>query len=70
MTHTTASTNNQPSFTLEDVQRARDAIEKLSHNNEWMLIAPDGRMWKGDAQRMFMVLAPHHPLLKGVNHAI
>jgi hypothetical protein len=47
------------------LQAMRLALENLRTSNEWMLVAPDGRVWiTSDVQDLFMVLSPHHPLLK------
>jgi hypothetical protein len=47
------------------LQAMRLALENLRTSNEWLLVAPDGRVWiTADVQDLFMVLSPHHPLLK------
>jgi hypothetical protein len=63
MTYTTSNGAMSP-LTLDQMERAMREVGLLPASNEWMLISPDGRVWRGDVQRIFMVLAPHHPLLK------
>lgn len=60
----TVSTGGQQPVTLEAMMRAMREVDLVAQPTEWTLIAPDGRVWRGDVQHMFMVLAPHHPLLK------
>lgn len=64
MAHTTQSNNAPKSLTLDDIQKAVDAIEALPKPTEWMLASPDGRFWKGKPEELLNVLMPHHPLLK------
>ncbi len=63
MTHTT-SNGAMSSLTLDQLERAMREVGLVSAPTDWTLVSPDGRVWKGDVQHMFMVLAPHHPLLK------
>lgn len=60
----TATTNSTQLPTIADIERAKEAMEKLSLGTDWILVSPDGHMYKGDVQRLFMILAQHHPLLK------
>lgn len=64
MTHTTQSANAPKAFTLDDVKKAAALIESLPKQTDWMLAAPDGRIWKGKPEELLNVLMPHHPLLK------
>jgi hypothetical protein len=51
-----------PLPTLDELQAAINKIPPM--DTDWMLVSPDGRMWKGDIAKLFSVLAQHHPLLK------
>ena len=62
MSYTTS--NGMLPLTLDQMERAMREVGLLPASNEWMLINPDGKVWRGDVQHIFMVLAPHHPLLK------
>ncbi len=62
MSYTTS--NGMSPLTLDQMERAMREVGPLPASNEWMLISPDGKVWRGDVQHIFMVLAPHHPLLK------
>jgi hypothetical protein len=65
MTQTTATTYTTHSTSVLDLLAAREAVDRIKPVNEWMLVAPDGRVWiTADVQELFMVLSPHHPLLK------
>lgn len=66
MTDTTASTSTQQPVSLETMLHAMREIDLLPKNTEWMLVSPDGRMWKGEPTELLKVLMPHHPLLKGI----
>jgi hypothetical protein len=67
----TASTCNSPAsqVTLDDMIRAMDSAKRLADQREtaeWMLIGPDGRVWKGKPADLLGVLAAYHPLLSSV----
>jgi hypothetical protein len=58
----TASTGSATTLTLESLNAA---LAKLPpRNTEWMLISPEGHVYKGDVQTMFRVLAPHHSVVQ------
>lgn len=62
---TTASTGDMQPVSLEAIQRAMREIDLLPRNKEWMLIDPNGNMWKTeDVAKLMGVLATHHPLLR------
>jgi hypothetical protein len=55
-----------------DIESLQKAVEKIKPVEDvWMLVSPTGNVYKGDAQQLMLVLAPHHPLLQlpkvGVN---
>ena len=62
MSHTTETTNFTPPPTLAELLAAIDKFPPLE--TDWMLVSPDGRIWKGDVTKLFAVLAQHHPMLK------
>lgn len=62
MSYTTS--NGMSPLTLDQLERAMREVDLLPKNDGWMLVSPDGKVWRGDVQHIFMVLAPHHPLLK------
>jgi hypothetical protein len=62
----TSANPNAHSLSLDELERVVKDLEKLMLPDEWMLMSPDGRVWKGDVQKLILVLAPHHPLLAGV----
>lgn len=64
MTHTTQSNNAPKAFTLDDLQKAADLIKSIPLHTDWVLAAPDGRVWKGHPADLLNILLPHHPLMK------
>lgn len=64
MSEATAATGNQKSFSLADILKAQEAINKMRFTDQWTLVAPDGRMWQGMPTDLLQVLMPHHPLLQ------
>jgi hypothetical protein len=58
-----------PALNFEAFQKAVEQIKPVG--DEWLLISPTGHLYKGDAQQLILVLAPHHPLMQlpkfGVN---
>jgi hypothetical protein len=62
--NTTSTTGLAKSFTLKDVEEAARLIQSLPVNIEWMLVSPEGKVWKGKPMDLLPVLAQHHPLLQ------
>ena len=63
---TSAVSGSQGTLTLDmlrEVGAKLDAQSK-SVNQDWVVIDPQGRVYRGDIQRVFAILAPRHPLLK------
>ena len=65
MNNGTASTGNMRPLTFEEVERVVKDLPDLFGNQpqEWMLMAPDGRVWTGDVPKLVLVLMQHHPLM-------
>jgi hypothetical protein len=62
---TSAAASTWTTTSHADLLEALTALESRKPATEWVLISPDGRMWKTeDVRELFAVLAPHHPLLK------
>lgn len=64
MSHTTAHTGCQTTITLEDLKRAMREIDLLPRPTEWVLVSPDGKVWKAEPWDLLKVLMPYHPLFK------
>jgi hypothetical protein len=62
----TASTNAPRTVTTAEVLSAMREIDLLPKQTDWVLLAPDGRMWKGEPEKLLQVLMPQHPLLKPI----
>jgi hypothetical protein len=61
----TSAINFSGSTTPGDLMKALGAMQAIGVRKDWMLVSPDGRVWvTDDVTKLFMVLAPHHPLLK------
>ena len=67
-TSTTASTGNMRPATLEEIRSAVQMMKEIRGEVpiEWLLVAPDGRAWKGQPEELMRVLFPLHPLMKGL----
>jgi len=62
-TFSNASTHDK-AITLADIQKAKDLINSMPAKQEWVLVSPDGRVWKGTADELMLALSPYHSLLK------
>ncbi len=63
--YTTASTVEAKSLTLADVEEAISKAEALEpKDQDWMLVDPYGRGWKGKPEKLLKVLMLHHPMFK------
>lgn len=62
---TTAATprETQP-VSFEALARAMEAIDLLPKPNQWIVIDPHGRMYKGTVEQMTMLLVQEHPLMR------
>jgi len=47
---------------LETIRNLLATVEPPK--DEWMLLSPDGKIYKGNVQLLMQVLAPHHPLMQ------
>jgi hypothetical protein len=63
----TALTNAPRTVTWPEMLRAMREIELLQKQTDWMLVAPNGQMWKGKPDEVMSILAAHHPLMKAGN---
>lgn len=61
----TASTSVIEPLSLDRMRQVMEELKFFRHPTEWMLISPDGKMWKANPEELLKVLRPHHPLLKG-----
>jgi len=64
-----SSTSNGTGTVAGPASTGNDAMERLIRDaqkaRDWILIAPNGRMYvTNKPEELFAVLAPHHPLLK------
>ena len=66
MLTTTGSTGlGQKPLTLDDILDAMEKIKKMPRPlKEWIVISPDGRMYRGEAQDVIRPLIEAHPLMK------
>ena len=47
-----------------NVINAMRELEMIAPPNEWVLVAPDGRVWRQKPEDLLKVLMPFHPLLQ------
>lgn len=64
MDATTATTGNLEPVRLETVLKAMEEISLLPKPDQWVVIDPHGRMYKGKVEDVTRVLMAEHPLLK------
>lgn len=56
---------NPQIFSLEEMKKAaEEVLGKKGNNTDWILVSPDGKMYRGSIATMTSVLAVHHPLFK------
>lgn len=46
------------------VEQMKNAVQQTIDNGGWILVSPDGKMYKGDIERIAAVILTEHPLLK------
>ena len=65
-TYSTATNTHTPAITLHDLLEMQTRVRKLMAElpTEWMLVSPNGDMYKGTPEEMISVLMPHHHLMK------
>ncbi len=49
---------------IETLKKAMKELELLPKPDQWLVVDPHGRMYKGDVEQMTRVLLAQHPLLK------
>ena len=60
----TANHGPQVALTFETLARTLKTLESCKPKDEWILIDPQGRAWKGTFDQTFSHLAAQHPFLK------
>lgn len=50
------------SLTINDIIRAKNLVDSIPKQTDWMLASPDGRVWKGSPEELLMVISKHLPL--------
>lgn len=61
-TATTAGTFNDV-LSIKSINDLKREITSLNAKAEWMLVSPNGQMYKGTPQDMMRVLIPFHPIM-------
>lgn len=64
MDGTSATTGDMKPVSLETLTRAMQEIALLPKPDQWIVIDPQGRMYKGKVEEVIRVLLAEHPLLK------
>lgn len=65
-TQTRAMPRDMQPVSVETMRRAMQEIDLLTKPDQWILVDPQGRMYKGTVEQMTRLLAQHHPLLHTV----
>jgi hypothetical protein len=50
-------------LSINSLDALKRELASLNKNAEWMLVSPDGKMYKGTPQDMMRMLIPFHPLM-------
>lgn len=53
-------------ISVDDLMKAMRDIDLLPRLNEWIIVDPQGRMYKGKFEDVFPVMLRDHPLFKGL----
>jgi len=64
MDGTSATTGDMKPVSLETLTRAMQEIDLLPKPGQWIVIDPQGRMYKGKVEDVTRVLLAEHPLFK------
>lgn len=65
MTTTTASASTpEASMTLNDILKAVEKLKAQPHNDKWILVSPEGQMYKGRIEEIAPILMSRHPMLQ------
>ncbi len=64
MSATSATTRDMSPLSLETLTKAMREIELMPNRDQWIVVDPHGRMYKGKVEDVIHVLLAEHPLLK------
>lgn len=64
MDGTSATTGNMKPVSPETLKQAMQEIDLLPKPDQWIVIDPHGKMYKGKVEDVTRVLLAEHPLLK------
>ncbi len=59
---TTTATTALEEVSLEKMTAAMQKIGLLAMPTDWVLLSPDGQMWRGEPMKLLQVLLQYHPL--------
>lgn len=75
MTQTAGTRDQLNPVSIETLTRAMQEIDLLPKPDQWIVIDPHGRMYKGTVEQMTRLLVQEHPLMRtpfeltGADHA-
>lgn len=56
---------NPQVFSLEEMKKAaEEVLGKKGNNTDWILVSPDGKMYRGSIETITSVIAVHNPMFK------
>lgn len=64
MIQTTTMPRDMQPVSMETLTRAMQEINLLPKSDQWVVIDPQGRMYKGTVEQMTRVLVREHPLTR------
>lgn len=64
MDGTSSTTGDMKPVSLETLTRAMQEIDLLPKPDQWIVIDPQGRMYKGTVEQMTRLLVQEHPLMR------
>lgn len=56
-------TETKQNSLIDDIIRAKNLVDSIPKQIDWMLVSPDGRVWKGSPSELLSVISQHHPPL-------
>jgi hypothetical protein len=61
---TTATANGGDAVSVRDLEKAIEELKKLPIPDQWIVIDPYGKMYRGKYEQIIPYLLKEHPLLK------
>jgi hypothetical protein len=56
-------------LTIKSLEDTKRILSELNAKSDWLMVGPNGQMYKGSPQDMMRVLIQYHPLMQPIDES-